>query len=397
MAAKAKLTVSLIEGLAPGSADIIVWDTDIPGFGLKVTPKGRKSFFLYHRTQEGKERRPTLGQFPVLRPEAARLIARKMLGEVAGGLDPAQARRVVRKSETVADLLDRYLTDHAEVHKKASSVAEDRRQVERIIKPQLGRLKLTAVSRLDIVKFQAAIPQPTKANRALALLSKAFGLAETWDLRPANSNPVRGVPKHRERARERYLSPVEIELLFGVLDEEQAHGTTHASAIAAVRLLLLTGRRLSEILCLEWNWIDLEAGVLNLPDSKTGRLTLPLAGGAVALLKQLRETAAEDERYVLPGAKPGQRLVNLQKPWRRIRSKVGLEDVRIHDLRHTYASVAIGAGATLYDVQKLLGHTQVATTQRYAHLSLDHLRAAATRADDSFGVSRSAAQRPKLP
>lgn len=390
MAEKAKLTVSLIESLVPGAVDRIVLDTEIPGFGIKVTPKGKRSFFLYHRTQAGKERRPTLGQFPVLRPDAARTLARQMLGEVAKGLDPAETRRTVRKSETVSDLLDRYLSDHAELHKKASSLAEDRRQIEKIIKPQLGGLKLATVTRSDIVKFQASIPQPTKANRALALLSKAFNLAETWDLRPSNSNPVRGVPKHRERSRERYLSSVEIERLFKLLDEEAGQKTTPASAIAAIRLLLLTGRRLSEVLSLEWSWIDLTAHVLNLPDSKTGRLTLPLASGAVEVLAELRRTAAPDAKFVLPGAKPGQRLVNLQKPWRRLRSKVGLDDVRIHDLRHTYASVAIEAGATLYDVQKLLGHTQVATTQRYAHLSLDHLRAAASRADLSFDATRAA-------
>ena len=388
MTNKIKLTVTAIEALSAGEKDRIFWDTEIQGFGLKVTPKGRKSYLLYHRTLDGKERKPSLGLYPVIRPDAARQLARQMLGQVASGLDPAQARKIVRRSETVSDLLDRYLSDHAERHKKASSLAEDRRQIEKIIKPAIGKLKIVSIARADIIKFQTSIPGRVAANRALALLSKAFNLAETWDLRPASSNPVHGVPKHKERSRERYLSQEEIHRLFEVLAEHERLKATSGSAIAAIRLLLLTGRRLSEVLTLEWSWIDLDADVLTLPDSKTGRLTLPLAKSAIGLLVDQRKHCGAQARYVLPGAKEGQRLVNLQKPWRRIRAEANLPDVRIHDLRHTYASVAAADGMSLVEIGRLLGHSQASTTQRYAHLSLEHLRNSADRVDQRMSESR---------
>ena len=233
---------------------------------------------------------------------------------------------------------------------------------------------------------------PYRANRSLALLSKAFNLAEVWGWRPDYSNPVRHVSKFAEKKRKRFLSQRELARLGEALRvaerdgcltlpakeglrSEEKRAPIIPSAIAAIRLLILTGARKGEILGLRWDWIDFEAGRANLPDSKTGEKAIVLAPAALAVLDAIPRQ--DGNPHVIVGAKPGAALVNLKDPWLAIRETAGLDDVRVHDLRHSFASVGAANGASLPIIGALLGHTQATTTQRYAHLADDPLRAAA--------------------
>lgn len=236
---------------------------------------------------------------------------------------------------------------------------------------------------------------PGAANRTLALLSKMFNLAEKWGLRPDGSNPCRHVERYRERKLERFLSNAELARLGAVLNEAERTRTESPSAIAAVRLLLFTGCRLSEILTLCWQHVDLEQGVLRLPESKTGAKVVYLPPAALEVLQGIDRV--EGNSYVVVGAKPGAHLVNLTKPWHRIRAKAGLDDVRIHDLRHSFASMAAAGGLSLPIIGALLGHTQAATTQRYAHLAANPLKQASEltgkRIADALNTSRQKSHR----
>ncbi len=206
--------------------------------------------------------------------------------------------------------------------------------------------------------------------------------AGMWGLRPDGSNPCLHVKRYREEKRERFLSAEEFARLGRVLDEILQEGSESRSALVAIRLLMLTGCRLSEIQKLQWEHVDLEAGELRLPDAKTGGRAVPLAPSAVRLLESLPRD--EDNCWVIAGKKPGSHLTDLQHPWRRIRARAELDDVRIHDLRHSFASRALALGEGLPMIGKLLGHTQVQTTARYAHLARDTVKASAARIGDSI-------------
>ncbi len=374
---KAKLTVRAVEAIVPAEKDAILWDAELSGFGVKTTPKGKKTYFLYYRTKDGQQRRPAIGAHGPVRPEAARDIARRWLAEVAQGRDPSLTRSNDRVAPTVQALCDRYLSDYAEPRKKASSVEGDRRLIDLHLLPAIGTKKVAAVTRADFSALHHSLKRkPYAANRTLALASKMFSLAERWGMRPEGSNPAKNIDRFREEKRQRFLSREEVARLWVVLASEEASAKVSASAIAAIKLLVLTGRRLNEVLGLEWDWVDLDAKVLRLPDTKSGALLVSLGDAAVKLLAELKESAG-DSRYVIPSRRNAKSLVNLQKPWRRLRTMANLENVRIHDLRHTFASVGAGMGMSLHMLGRLLGHTQAATTSRYAHLAQDPVRTAA--------------------
>ena len=397
---KAKLTVKTVEALQPASKVQIIWDAELPGFGCKVTPKGRKSYFLYYRTKDGQQRRPAIGVHGPLKPEVAREIAKRWLAEVAAGSDPSQTRKVDRSAPTVSKLCDRYLEEHAETRKKASSVKSDRRIINVHIRPAIGSKKIASIARSDIAALHHSLRStPYEANRMLALASKMFSLAERWGLRPDNTNPAKNIDRFREEKRERYLTPAELERLWGVLDSSETQAKASDSAIAAIKLLILTGRRVSEVLGLRWDLVDLKAKTMRLPDTKGGALFVSLADSTVAVLEELHQArqtrlkelkfARPDEEakpnpFVIEGKREGQPLVNLQKPWRFIREMAKIDNVRLHDLRHTYASVGAGLGMSLPLLGRLLGHSQPATTSRYAHLAQDPVNLAANQIGDEL-------------
>ncbi|MEO0625052.1 MAG: site-specific integrase [Pseudomonadota bacterium] len=389
----AKLTARTVEQAEPGEARYRIVDTELKGFWLIVMPSGRKSYRLRYRVGGGRGgtiREPRIGEYPSMKPDAARRIAAEWLALVRQGGDPGGDRQAARGAPRMSDLFERYLADHAHPHKKAASVAEDERLIRDYLRPAFDRRKVAEVTRDQVLEFHVGLADRRyRANRALALLSKAMNLAELWGWRPDNTNPCRHVRKYREEKRKRFLSAAELARLGetlrlaeleGALLGIDKNGQTRLipvlfSAIVAIRLLLFTGARKSEILALQWDWIDMTTGRAALPDSKTGEKTLHLPPAALAVLQ--RTARLPGNPHVIVGRKHGAALVNLKDPWGVIRSHSGLEDVRIHDLRHSFASIGAAGGKSLPIIGALLGHTQPATTRRYAHLADDPLRAAA--------------------
>jgi integrase len=360
-----KLTKKIVEATLPQDKDLILWDSEISGFMCKVTPTGRKSYFLYYRTQEKRQRRPKIGDHGILTAEQARSIAQQWLLQISQGKDPSLEKQEVRVIPTVRELAEQYMREHAP-HKKASSQKEDRRLWNQYILPAFRALKVTSLERSDIAKLHHSLQHlPTTGNRVLSVLSKALNLAELWGYRPNHSNPCLHIKKYGENKRERFLSQDEITRLMNALDEEEK-GSSLPWPSHAIRLLLLTGCRLNEILTLKWKEVDLENNCLRLRDSKTGKKLVYLSSAAIELFNAIPRE--EGNSYVICGGKEGAHLINLQKPWRRIRKKVGLDDVRLHDLRHTFASIAASNGLSLPIIGALLGHKQTQTTARYAHL-----------------------------
>ncbi len=373
----AKLTKRTVETLKPGTGDVFAWDDELRGFGVRVKPSGSRAYLVQYRTQHGRSRRLTIGQHGRLTVDQARREARVILADVARGNDPAGTREEARSAPTLATFAARYLADHADARMKPRSAAEDRRMLDRYVLPALGARKLADIDRADTTRLHQSMREtPYQANRVIGLLSRMFNLAERWGVRPDGSNPTRHVEKFKETGRERFLSADELARLGDVLAEAERTATEPASVIAAIRLLTLTGCRMSEILTLQWSNVDFQAACLRLPDSKTGAKIVHLNAPALEVLASIDRDGSP---WVIRGAKDGAALVNLEKPWRRIRAKAGLEAVRLHDLRHTHASVAVGLGEGLPMIGKLLGHTQVQTTLRYAHLAADPVKAATER------------------
>ena len=267
------------------------------------------------------------------------------------------------------------MAEHVRPKLKASTAASYQRVARLYVLPSLGRRSISEVTRADIARLHHEMsPKPYQANSTLAMLSKFFGWAEKHGLRPDGSNPCRHVDKYREARRERFLSPAELARLGDALREAERDNSATPWAIAAIRLLSFTGARRNEILSLRWEHVSEEHGCLMLPDSKTARKAIHLSAPAIALLQTIPRI--EGNPYVICGEKVGQHLVNVEKPWRRIRKAAKLEDVRLHDLRHSFASVAASGGQSLVVIGKLLGHSQPATTARYAHLADDPVKAA---------------------
>ena len=382
MPAEIKITKRAIDRLETDGTDRFYWDRELPGFGVRVRASGRKFFVAQYRTK-GRSRRITLGPVTAFGPEDARRRAMVLLSEAKAGGDPAAQRDADRKAATVKALGERFLDEYVPAHCKPSTAYEYRRSVELFIDPKIGRRKVTEIQRSDIAELHHGLREtPYQANRTLGVLSKMFNLAEMWGLRPDGSNPCLHVKRFKEEKRERFLSAEEFQRLGAILDEILEDGSETRSAVAAIRLLMLTGCRLSEIQTLRWEHVDLEAGELRLPDTKTGGRAVPLAPSAVRLLDSLPRE--EDNPWVIAGKKPGSHLTDLQHPWRRIRARAELGGVRIHDLRHSFASRALALGEGLPMIGKLLGHTQVQTTARYAHLARDTVKASAARIGDSI-------------
>ncbi len=375
-----KLTKRLVDQSSPEEKEQFIWDSDLKGFGLRVSPKGRKTYILQYR-HGGRTKRLSLGTHGALAPDQARDLAKSNLGNIAGGSDPSGDRKRDRFAPTLSSLCDRFINDYVPTRCKPRTQSEYKRCCDLFIKPELGMYRVQDVTRTEISKLHHKLKdKPYQANRVLGVLSKMFNLAEIWGLRPDGSNPTRHVEKYPEKKRERFLSPEEIQILWQTLDEcvDDESETHHVAT--AFKLLLLTGCRLSEIQTLKWDYI--RDDVIWLPDAKTGPRRVLLSSEAIALLQKTERM--ENNPYIIVGTIDGQHVTDLQKPWRRIRTKANLEGVRIHDLRHTYASIAAMAGHSLPMIGKLLGHTQTQTTARYAHLADQTTRSAVNVVDNIF-------------
>lgn len=344
-------------------------DDEVRGLGLRVWKTGDKlvrSYALRYR-KNGPPRKLKIGDASRMSLDQARKEARRLLAMVDRGEDPIAQREDDRQAPTVADLVERYLKYHTSRNKSRDQTA---RIIKRYVLPALGKKKVADVTRPDVESLKHSITsagKPIAANRVLAILSSMMTYAEEVGWRLERSNPCRRVRRNPENKRERYLTTAELERLGAALNA--AEGKEHPSALAAIRLLLLTGCRKGEILTLRWEHVDLQRGLLLLPDSKTGAKTVPLGAPAVALLNGL--TRVEGNPYVCWGERPGGHLIGLYRAWNRLREAAGLADLRIHDLRHSFASVGAGSGLGLPIIGRLLGHATPITTARYAHLA-DH-------------------------
>ncbi|HEX2256324.1 MAG TPA: tyrosine-type recombinase/integrase [Afifellaceae bacterium] len=376
-----KLTKSVIERAEPDPArEVFLWDTVLPGFGVRIYPSGKRKYLVQYRTRDNRQRRAVIGAHGVLTAEQARDLARDMLAAVAKGGDPAAEQKAAREAPTVRELADDYLERHAIPNKRPSSVADDRAMLQRMILPKLGPAKVAAVTRRDIEKLHNGLRQtPYAANRLLALLNKMFNLAVAWGWRP--DNPVKGIPRFHEDRRQRWLSDDELQRLWSVLEQHP-----NRRAANAVKLMILTGARRSEVLGASWDQFDLERGFWSKPSHHTKQKKaehVPLSGAARALVSAMRGEADPESPFLFPGDAPDKPLGDIKKFWGRVCKEAGIEGVRLHDLRHTYASSLVSRGVSLHIVGRLLGHTQPQTTARYAHLDDRALRDAA----DQFGAS----------
>jgi integrase len=404
---QAKITKQAVEGVVPAPRTQFLWDTEIKGFGVKITPAGVRSYLVQYRLagRGSPTRRFTIGRHgSPWTADEARKAALRILVRVVDGIDPGQAKAEARREITVAALCDLYL-DEGCATKKAGTVVNDRSRIARHIKPLLGRKRVSEVKRGDIERVlrDVAIGKTRKnekagprariivrggrgvANRVIETLGSIFTFAVNHDLRA--DNPVRGIKKFAPRRIERFLTLAELARLGDALTTAEQEGE-NPSAIAAIRLLMLTGCRRGEILSLQWKHVDLEHGCLRLPDSKTGAKVVPLGEIVVQLLASLPRL--QDNPHVLPGARDGGHLIGLHKAWRRVQATAKLEGLRIHDLRHSFASVAVANGESLFLVGRVLGHKQARTTQIYAHVHDDPLRAVADRASSSIAVAMAA-------
>ena len=388
-----RLTDPIIRKIEPPETGYsITWDSAVKGFGVRVTSGGAKSFILGYRAN-GRQRRMTIGQFPEWGASAARQHAAALKREVDAGGDPLGTLQTARDAETVKDLCDRFIEEH--LPRKRPSTARDYKGViNRHILPALASLKVADVTHADVDRMHRKISKTTntQANRAVAVLSKMMNLAIKWGIR--TDNPAKGVEKNPEEKRERFLKPEELGRLLKALSDHPEQQTANA-----IRLLMLTGARRGEVLSATWDQFDFERAIWTKPSAHTKQKRVhivPLSAPALKLLTDMKEKSDSD--HLFPSREDGKHQVDLKASWRTILIAADLVDiigytktkrgkpkpiyrnsVRVHDLRHTYASLLASDNYSLPLIGALLGHTQASTTQRYAHLMDDPLRKATER------------------
>lgn len=420
-----RLTKKMVDGLKPRLNDYVEWCAALPGFGCRVRPTGKKSYIAQYRIggRNARVKKVTLGPTDKLTADEARTAANEVLAKAKLGKDTAAERAKQRAQMSVAQLCDEYLKYGCEL-KKASTISTDEGRIARHIKPLLGGKLVGEVTRADIEKFmrdvangKTATDERTKkhgraivrggkgtATRTVRLLGGIFSYAVAQGY--IESNPRHGVKLYADGKGERYLTPDELKRLGEALRQAETDGlpwnfsddklskhrpvqienqreVISPHAIAAIRLILFTGCRAGEIRNLRWEHVDLENGLLHLPDSKTGAKRVLLGAPALKVLANLERCGS----YVIAGAKKDKPRSDLKRPWSRIIEYAKIEGVRLHDLRHTYASVGAVSGMGLGMVGKLLGHASPTTTARYSHFADDPLR----RASDTIAATLASA------
>lgn len=411
-----RITKRSVDAIEANGTDFYVFDTDLTGFGIRVRASGAMSYVARYRAGFGRNapvRRVTIARVGKITPEQARDAAKEIFAAVVQGGDPARDRAQVRKAASLGDLVGLYL-EHVAATKKPKTLEQYRHVLVNYALPALGTRKAHDVAPADIGALHRSLRgKPITANRLCSAVSAMYSWALKTGVVVASRNPCVGIERYREEGRERYLRPEELARLSKALVEAEGEGipwdelrssaSKHlrkpenrrtridAHSAGAIRLLLLTGARLREILHLKWEHVDFERGLLLLPDSKTGRKTIVLSVAALQVLASLPRRGD----FVISGAhsdgadqKPRS---DLKRPWALVTRHAGLDGLRIHDLRHSFASFGAGGGLGLPIVGQLLGHAHAATTQRYAHLDADPLR----RAANAIGASIQAAMAPK--
>lgn len=365
------ITKTVVDALKPGET---VWDSKFTGFGVRC--QRRDKVYVLKTRIGSRQRWFTIGKhgspFTV---DMARKRALTISSEIAEGGDPATARDEYSKNPTMAEACQRFMTEYV-IDKRPATQEQYGDLLRRYIAPKLGQIRIADLTENDLDRLHKSLrDKPTTANRTLAVVSKLLSWAEKKKLRPHNSNFASQVDRFKENARERFLSAFELARLGEAISGAEVGNTVTPHAIAAIRLLMLTGARRNEILTLRWDQVSVEQSALLLPTSKSGKpKAIHLSAPALEVLSSLPRI--EGNPYVIAGKKEGQRLVNLRKPWKRVCKAAGLDDLRLHDLRHSFASAGVNGGTSLPMIGKLLGHSNTQTTERYSHLQTDPVKAA---------------------
>ncbi|MCP1199072.1 site-specific integrase [Notoacmeibacter sp. MSK16QG-6] len=427
---KPRLTKQVVDALPATGKDYVEWCGKLSGFGCRVRGNGHKTFVVMYRAggRNAVPRKVTIGTYGKLTVDQARVEASKILAKAQLGEDVAAERAKQRAEMTVSELCDEYMQEGVE-HKKPSTIQSDISRIEAHIRPLLGRKRIGAVSRADIERFLRDVAQGKTARekktgkrgksivkggkgtatRTVRLLGGIFTYAVRRDY--VQANPCRGVQLYKDGRGDRFLKPEEFRRLGETLKLAETDGLPwkfnegrkakhrpkrpenqrevfSPHVVAAIRLLMLTGCRLREILHLRWEEVDFERGILNLPDSKTGQKKIVVPRAAIEILSSLERSSV----YVIAGNNPDKPRADLQRPWQRITEHAELQGLRLHDLRHTYASIGAESGMGLVILGKLLGHKSTATTQRYAHLGDDPLKRTSEHIADTIMSALSAAR-----
>jgi len=369
-----KITKTIIDKMnynKTGNRQDIRWDDDLANFGVRIYPSGKKSFVLSYRVA-GRKHIMVLGQFGVITLQQARSKAREERCRIEiDGSDPLKERSKMRNARLVSSLCSSYLTDYARPHKK--SWKDDERRINKRIIPSWGNLPIIAITRDDITQLHTAIGKdhPYEANRVVELLAKMFSLAQDWGYVDVNViNPAHSIKAFKEIKRDRWVTHEELPALAKAIDKEK-----NIYARSAVWLYMLTGMRKKELLRAKWTDINWKQRELCIPDTKNGlKHYIPLTSQALEVLSSIPKV--KDNPYIIIGLKPSSHLVNIDKPWQRIRKSAGLEDIRLHDLRRTVGSWLAQSGSSLHLIGRVLGHVDAKSTQVYAHFAQDHIRGA---------------------
>lgn len=395
----AKLKISagavaeLMDAPAPNKTTFY-FDTDLSGFGLYRTPSNVGTYFAEYRpVAGGNKKRVKLGRVGILKANDAREAARKTIANAALGKDLAKDRALERASLTVQNLVEKYIDEFVSQKKKASSADFYRTMLRKHIVPKLGSSKAVTLTRIDIQRAHTAMSKTAKisANRSMKLLSAAFNWGSKNGHVTEGFNPASGIVLNEENERERFLSEAEMVRLGEAMHEAETIGlevnagnAKHSpkgqrvkmsvAVTGAFRLYMLTGCRLREILHLRWSDLDLDRGIAFLPDSKVGKRTILLSTAAVSVLQDIPRIGIYVIASETAGTENEKPRADLKRPWASITKRAGLEGLRIHDLRHSFASVGAWSGLGLPVIGKLLGHADVKTTARYAHIADDAAR-----------------------
>jgi len=384
-----KLTKAIIDYSAPKEKNYIVWDTEIKGFGCQILKSGSKKtyVFYYWSPLTKKKGYVKIGCHGNITVDFARNAAKKLAAAVASGLDPKKEKEekltLEKQSILFRDFFEDFKTKHILVAYKDKG-RNNMGYAKSHILPYFGQRKLDEITSKDVRSFLDSLAHiSTTANRCFALLSMAFKKAEDWEYLPPRSNPCTGVNKYKENKKQRFLSDAELKRLENSLIEQQKLQPASYCTVNAIFMILYTGCRVSEILNLKWENVHLSDSYIHLPDTKTGEGARPLNQKAIELLSSMKPK--EGNTYVFYGKVPGQPIVEIKRAWGTILKRADIKDFRIHDLRHSFASFALKKGVPLVHVSKLLGHRNIATTMRYAHLELEQLKESTNIVNQVFG------------
>ncbi len=386
-----KLTKAVIDNNAPKEKNYFVWDMEIKGFGCQILKGGKKTYaFYYHSPITRKKAYVKIGCHGNITVDFARNRAKTLSAAVASGADPREEKKekllAAKQSILFADFFAVFKEKYIDKEYKGKGAYNNTGYGRLHILPYFGHKKLQEITPRDIRQFLDSMSRiTTTANRCFALLSVAFRKAEEWEYLPPRSNPCPGVRKYKENRKQRFLNDLELKKLEDSLSRQEKEQPFSYSSVNAIRLLLYTGCREGDILNLKWNNVHLKDRYIYLPDTKTGESARPLNQKAIDLLTSMKPK--EGNPYVIYGKVPGMPAKNINTTWRTVLKRAGIKNFRIHDLRHSFASFALRSGVSLYTLSKLLGHQNIATTERYAHLELGYLKEEANKVGRAFAFS----------